>query len=273
MAEVEIPVFTALTEAKPVEKPVETPVETPKLEEKLVETRTYTQEDLDRITAKVKKNERYRTRKEVEAFYQGRESVVPKTEPQVTEEKAPTREGYESYEAFLEAKADFAGRRGAREERTRLEKETTEKAAFEARSKATTTFQEKAREKFPDMDEKVAEIGNMPMYMGVQDAIAESEFGPDILNELVSKPAELERLMKMSQTAAIREIGKLEARFEAATPKTTPVEVKQPSKAPTPIKPVIGKAEVGDGEPSHDKPDEWRRWRERQIQQRKAGAK
>lgn len=273
----EVPVFTELKEvpaAEPVEKTV---ADTVVAEPEKPEPRTYTQEDLDRITAKVKKNERYRTRKEVEAFYQGRESAAPKPEPQKTngEAKAPTRDQYDSYEAFLEAKAEFVAEHAAEKRLAKMDTETTERKAKEDRAKVTSEFQERARAKFPDMDERIAEIGEMPMYEGVQTAIAESQFGPEILNELVSKPTELERLSKMTQTAAIREIGKLEARFEAAAPKkpdpTAAPAAEKPSQAPEPIKPVGAKEVKGDVEPSTDKTEAWMAWRQRQLQAKRKG--
>lgn len=271
----EVPVFTELTET-PASEPSKPEGDAPAASEPdKPAPRTYTQEDLDRITAKVKKNERYRTRKEVEAFYQGRESVVPaKPDAPKTngEAKPPTREQFDSYEAFLEAKAEYAGNHAAEKRLSQIDTETTQRREKEAHAKATAEFQERARIKFPDMDERIAEIGDMPMYAGVQDAIAESQFGPEILNELVSKPAELERLSKISQTAAIREIGKLEARFEAAAPKKPdPTAAEKPSQAPEPIKPVGAKEVKGDAEPSTDKTEAWMAWRARQVQAKRKG--
>src|SRR5688572_17188152 len=131
--------------AAPVEAPKETakPSEAPEGEAAPKETRTYTQEDLDRITAKVKKNERYRTRKEVEAYYQGRESAAPKPEvakPQ-PEDKPPTREQFDSYESFLDAKAEYTGRKAAKEERAKGEAELKERQAQESAAERIKTFQ------------------------------------------------------------------------------------------------------------------------------------
>lgn len=245
--------------------------------------KVYTQAEIDAITAKVRKNERYRTRKEIEAYYQGRESVAPKA-PETTpeppkEDPAPTRDKYASYEEFLEAKAEYTGRKAARDEHGNIQKSEAEKKAQEEKNERAKNFQTKVREKYPDIDSRLEEVGNMPMYRGVQDAISESEFGADIFNELVATPAEFERLSKMSETSAVREIGKIEARLEAAAkaapagdpPKSEPV--KEPSRAPTPIKPIVSKTVVSDGEPSHDNPDAWKRWRDRQVHQKKAGAK
>jgi hypothetical protein len=47
----------------------------------------YTQAEMDRIVEKAKKNSAYRTRKEIEAYYQGRESAnAPKPQEKVQEQ-------------------------------------------------------------------------------------------------------------------------------------------------------------------------------------------
>ena len=71
----------------------------------------------------------------------------------------------------------------------------------------------------------------------VRDAILESDVGPRILYHLAENPDIAEKISKSSLITALREIGKLEAKFE----KTEPKEVKpvaQKSKAPAPISPL-----------------------------------
>ena len=240
--------------------------------------RTYTQADLDRIVNKVKKNERYRTRKEVEAYYQGRESAAPKpaAEPAkpVVEDKPPTREQYESYEAFLDAKADYTGKRAAHEYRTKAEAEQKARAAAEAQAERVKSFQAKVNEKYPDLAERAESIAHVEMPQGMGESIAESEFGPDILDHFANNPKDFERIAALSPSAAIREVGKLEARLEgAAKPAATAAanEPKKPSAAPAPLKPVGGTAVLGDGEPSHDNPDAWKRWRDKQVAKARSG--
>jgi hypothetical protein len=269
MAEVDAPAAVE-PKAAPVEAPKEAPkgAETPAPDEAPKETRTYTQDDLDRITAKVKKNERYRTRKEVEAFYQGRESAVPRTPEKPAapaEDKPPQRDQYESYEAFLDAKADYTGRRAAREERVKGERELSERKAAEAQAERVKTLQAKVNEKYPDLAERAEAIAHIQMPPGMGAAIAESDFNADILNHFADNPKDFERIVALSPSAAIREIGRLEARLEGAATKPAPVVEVKPSSAPAPLKPVGGTAVLGDGEPSHDKPDEWRKWRDRQV--------
>lgn len=232
--------------------------------------KTYSQEELDRITAKVKKNAQYRTRKEIEAYYQGRESARP-AEPskpaQIEEEKEPIRDQYDSYELFLDARAEFKGRKAALDAVSKVEREQAAKRATEAQAKTYQSFQAKVREKYPDIEERAESIGEITLPNGVSDAIADSELGPEILNHFVENPKDCERIAALAPSAAIREIGKLEARLEAAIKppgdepvKPAPVVTKQPSSAPAPIKPGGGAASPGNETPSDsDSIAEWMR--------------
>ena len=269
-------------EVKPAEAPAvdapkaETPAEV-KVETAIDPNRTYTQTELDKILNKVKKNERYRTRKEVEAFYQGRESAVPKpaAEPAkpVEADKPPTREQFESYEAFLDAKAEFTGKKAAHEYRQKAEAEQKQKAAQEAQTERLKSFQTKVNEKYPDLAERAESISHIKMPEGMGEAISESDFGPDILNHFVENSKDFERIAALSPSAAIREIGRLEARLEgAAKPESIP-EVKKPSAAPAPLKPVGGTAATGTDDLSKlvDNPAAWKAARERDIRAKRAG--
>lgn len=249
--------------------------------------RVYTQSEMDAIAAKIKKNERYRTKKEVEAFYQGRESVASpaqkQAEPEAPKADAPPeRNQFDTYEAFLAAQAAFHGRSAFREERQKADKEAAEATAAQERKTRAEKFQEQLKAKHPDIDSRVEDVAHIVFPNDFLDAVTESEFGPDVLNHLVSNPKDAERIAALSASAALREIGRLEARFEAAKPAATDQEsepaaeqpkpaVKKISAAPAPINPVSGKAVTGDGEPSHDKPEEWMRWRNKQVQKRRTG--
>ena len=233
--------------------------ETVKTEEKK-EPRNYSQDEVDKILAKVRKNERYRTKKEVEAYYRGlteaqKQTLSNEVKKEEKEDREPVRGDFESYEAFIEARADYRARKAVGEEREKADKAAKEKEATESRQKKAGDFQKKVREKFPDIDERIEEVGDMPMYVGVQDAIAESALGPEIFNELLNNPKEFDRLAAMSESAAIREIGKLEARLEGKSSKAEEKkETKTASKAPPPITPPGGSTGSSDDMPS-DKDD------------------
>ena len=223
-------------------KNVETPPEIPETPEEPVKPKTYTQEDLDRIAAKIKKNARYQARKEVEAFYKGRDSR-PEVKEVKSEDKPPERAQFENYEDFLEAKADYVGRKAVREERAKSEQEHLTNKSVEAKQTVFNNFQNKVKEKYPDMEERIEAISEISMSDSVLQAIAESDVGPDILNHFANNPKDCERIAALSPSSAIRELGKLEARLESK-----PEPKKTPSKAPTPINPG------GGGSPSDDTP-------------------
>jgi hypothetical protein len=97
---------------------------------------------------------------------------------------------------------------------------------------------ESAKAALPDFDQIVAS-SDVVVNDDIRDAILESEVGPQILYHLAENEEVGKKIAGMSPKAALREIGKLEARFEAKpeTEKTAPVVR---SKAPAPIQPIRG---------------------------------
>jgi hypothetical protein len=80
----------------------------------------------------------------------------------------------------------------------------------------------------------------------IRDAILESDVGPKILYHLAENSEFAKKVASMPTRAALKEIGKLEARFEA---KAEPV-VK--SKAPAPVTPLKAVSGVADTKISSD---------------------
>jgi hypothetical protein len=125
----------------------------------------------------------------------------------------------------------------------------------EAHQKIIQSWAQKVQEakaELPDFDDLVA-ASDVVVNNAVRDAILESDVGPKILYHLAENNDLAKKIAGLSPNAALREIGKLEARFEvkAETKQTNPL-VK--SKAPAPIQPIRGgqgKADVpisADGE-------------------------
>jgi hypothetical protein len=111
----------------------------------------------------------------------------------------------------------------------------------EAQHKIIESWAQKVQEakaELPDFDDMVAS-SDVVVNNDVRDAILESDVGPKILYHLAENSDLAKRISGLSTNAALREIGKLEARFEAKPEikQTAPV-VK--SKAPTPIQPIRG---------------------------------
>ena len=125
----------------------------------------------------------------------------------------------------------------------------------EAQQKIIQSWAQKVQEakaELPDFDDLVAS-SDVVVNNAVRDAILESDVGPKILYHLAENNDLAKKIASLSPNAALREIGKLEAKFEVnpETKQTAPVVR---SKAPAPIQPIRGgqgKADVpisADGE-------------------------
>jgi hypothetical protein len=95
-----------------------------------------------------------------------------------------------------------------------------------------------AKASMPDFDDIVAS-SDVVVNDDIRDAILESDVGPQILYHLAENEDVAKKIAGLSAKQALREIGKLEARFEAkeTAPETKPVVR---SKAPQPIQPLRG---------------------------------
>lgn len=116
----------------------------------------------------------------------------------------------------------------------------------EAQQKIIQSWAQKvqdAKAELPDFDDLVAS-SDVVVNNAVRDAILESDVGPRILYHLAENNDLAKKIASLSPNAALREIGKLEARFEVKpeTKQTAPVVR---SKAPAPIQPIRG----GQGQP------------------------
>ena len=119
-----------------------------------------------------------------------------------------------------------------------------ERKAVEEQAKIAKSWSEKlekAKPNLPDFDDLVAS-SSVQVPNEIRDAILESDVGPQILYELASNTEYAQKVAGMPLIKALREIGKLEARFE--TQETAPEPAKKPvavqSKAPAPISPIKG---------------------------------
>jgi len=127
------------------------------------------------------------------------------------------------------------------------DKAEAERKTQEARAQFEQNWAQKvdqARQQLPDFDDMI-QSSDVAVSDPVRDAIMESDVGPQILYHLAENPEFAQELGKKSVISALREIGKLEARFEkaeqpqaASDPAAKPAVAK--SKAPAPITPIRG---------------------------------
>lgn len=150
----------------------------------------------------------------------------------------PKRENFESYEDYLEARADYQVASRLKE----IEQRAEQRKQQEVIERLEKTWEQRlsdAASKNESLEEYIETVGTkISGLAGV--AIKEAEKGVEIVEFLGDNPAELRRISQLSPAAQVREIGKIEARLEVKEP------VKKPSKAPPPIEPVGGSSKSGD---------------------------
>jgi hypothetical protein len=133
-------------------------------------------------------------------------------------------------------------------ERDNEEKARKAAAVQEEKFKAWADRVNAAKNELPDFDDMV-QSSDVRVSDPVRDAIIESENGPQILYYLAENAEFAKKLSEMSIVSAVREIGKIEGRFEKAAkanePEMKPVVGK--SKAPAPINPLRGAVSTTDG--------------------------
>jgi len=173
-------------------------------------------------------------REELESRLKAFESAAqPKVEANRDEKPKPDQ-FVDAFE-YAEALADWSAENAV----MRARQEDTEKKLAEERNKVIEGWNVRlnaTKAELPDYEEMVAS-SDVVVSDQVRDAILESDVGPRILYHLAENPDIAEKISKSSLITALREIGKLEAKFE----KTEPKEVKpvaQKSKAPAPISPL-----------------------------------
>jgi actin-related protein len=152
---------------------------------------------------------------------------------------------------YAKALAEFSTEKALAER----DRQVAQQREQEAQQKIIQSWAQKVQEAkadLPDFDDLVAS-SDVVVNNAVRDAILESDVGPKILYHLAENNDLAKRIASLSPNAALREIGRLEAKFEVnpETKQTAPVVR---SKAPAPIQPIRGgqgKADVpisADGE-------------------------
>lgn len=162
-----------------------------------------------------------------------------------SDSEEPKPENFGDMFEYAKALAEYTTERKLAE-REKVETENKVKAARSELEKAWANRVDETRKALPDFDDMIASA-DVFVSDAVRDAILDSEHGPRILYHLAENPEIAETLRGKSIIASLREIGKLEARFEKSqTEKVEKIPVT--SKAPKPINPIRGTvatAEVG----------------------------
>lgn len=215
------------------------------------------QKRINELTRKARENER-----QAKAEQERREAVERELEALRKGEGAePKPDKFESYEEYLEAKADWLVEQKLKQHSNKSEadrrraveaEETTRKAA-----RLDAVYLE-GKESYKDFDETFQAFAEaMPDAVAIKpalDSVLESDRAPDLLYYIAKNPTVASRLADMSPLAQAREIGRLEAMFES----------KKLTTAPPPPSNLKGTgSRVATNKPPSD-PEEYRKWKAKQ---------
>lgn len=238
--------------------------------------RTFTQKELDeiverRVAKERRKREELKTRLKVteELALRGKQPDAEPRKPQPSANDEPKRENFDSYEAFIEARAEWRADRKVTERLTKdREEQDRNRTASETQKRAEDAkkrVQELAKpfEDFEEVMEAATSAPESPVSRLLMDPVIECDNPAAVLYHLAKNEQEAERIASLPAQKQAREIWALDAKLKSAP------APKKPSNAPEPIKPVGGKPVTGDEMPEVKLADgkvnpEWLKWRQRQ---------
>jgi len=207
----------------------EKPKANPKLE------RRFSEITKQREEARKEAQQEREARQALEARLAALERQPAPQAPAVDQEPQPSQ--FNDAFEYAKALAEFTADKRIGE----MRRQDAEAREAQERQKVIETWASKvqaAKASMPDFDDIVAS-SDVVVNDDIRDAILESDVGPQILYHLAENDDVAKKIAGLSAKQALREIGKLEARFEVkeTKPETAPITR---SKAPAPIQPLRG---------------------------------
>jgi len=192
------------------------------------------------------KQEAAKEREAREALEARLREIEQKVNPQPVDDpvgQKPQPSQFQDAFEYAEALAEWTAEKVIAER----EKAEADRRANEERNKVIQSWTQKveaAKAKLPDFEEMVASA-DVAVSDQIRDAIIESDVGPQVLYHLAENTDYARKLAEMPVAKALKELGKLEARFEVKDePEAKPVA--RQSKAPSPIRPLKASSSAAD---------------------------
>lgn len=156
--------------------------------------------------------EREELRSRLEAAEKARPNAPEKPKEPVIDDFKDDK-GNVDWVKFVDARSEWRANEAVAKDRAERERVQQEAAKAAAELEARARFQ-KAKERYPDFEEVMARAGETLIQQAVLDYLTESEQGPDLTYYLINHPEEVERIKRLSPTAALAAVGKLETKIE-----------------------------------------------------------
>jgi hypothetical protein len=187
-----------------------------------------------------------------------------KVEAKVDLSKKPKSDDFEKHEDYIEALTDWKTEKKF-QERTSKERESSLKTEEQKKIDAHMAKVKEFEKTHADFKEAIEDLNDVPMSLTVREVILNSDNGPELMFALAQEKDEYARICKLSPVQAARELGRFEAKLNAAK-EPAPKEVEpKTTTAPKPMKPVASKATsvktIRDELPY----DEWRKVRDAEL--------
>lgn len=218
------------------------------------------QERFDKLTrekydalraADTERYQRERLEAELQALKTKPDPVVPDT--------LPTLEQFEYDEAKYRVALAAYYKAEARKEVDTVFKEREQQQRAQER---TSNFQKRQAEFIaskPDYAEKVLSNPTLPITESMRDALLDSELGPQVAYYLAENVDKASAIAQLPPIAQAREIGRIEARLEAAKASPPP----SVSKAPPPPPSISAVESAVEKNPDEMSIEEWKKWRDK----------
>jgi len=191
------------------------------------------------------------------AYWRQRANPVQEEAPQAE----PTVEQFKDYGDYVKAQTKWEVAQAIKADRAATAQEAVKAAETRVQETKAQTFVERqaaAKTSIADYDAVVG-AADVPISRHVEEAILDSDKGPELVYHLAKNPAEAARISALSPLAAARELGRIEATLGQATPAAKPV-----TKAPAPMKPTAGNGTSPTTDPSKMTHEEYRAYRAKQ---------
>lgn len=196
--------------------------------------------------------QRHQAEREAAYWKQQAQAVQSPTAPKVAD--------FASYDEYEQAMLDHRIEDGVNRGLSKTAEQQATKFTQQAQSAAAETYNQRATEivtKIPDFVEVVSK-STVPMSPALQEALMDSERGPELVYHLAKNPAEAERLNSMSVRQMDREIGRLETTFAQAAKPSPPAA--RTTSAPAPIKPGSPASAPANTDPNKMNQGEFEAW-------------
>ena len=185
---------------------------------------------------------------------QERPSPAPSQQQQYTGE--PTESQFERYEDYVRALSQYHAAAAYHQ----MRQADMQRQAQYAQAQQHTVWQDRVanfRQATPDFDAVLEDAEHIQLSPVLQQTILEHEDGARLAYELAKDHKTLERISRLSHTAAVRELGKFEAKLLNGETQAKPPAV---SKAPPPISPVGQGSTRSTKDPGEMPYQEYKQW-------------